>query len=1020
MLHLSRASPVPSSPANFGSSQPSQPFQFQPSGGTAGGGGFNFSAPSNGGFNNPFASNNGSASISDNDERRDPAGEPFGKRGRHVNGNDGDSVPLFAPMPSNPFGSTANGQQGGGGFSGFGQSNGMNGTQSQAATPAPIFSGFGQSQAAFNPTPTPQKAASFDFNFGAPAATAQPQSTSASFTFGQTQTPSQPKSTGFQFGSTAATSTPSSNLFGTSQAPSTNLFGSKPSTPALPATDLFGKKESSPAPSTNLFGSTSQAPAANLFGSTPAPSNPFGSRDASPAPTAPSTNLFGTQPSASSTFSSSVPAANNMFSQPASTPVQNPFASLNKPSAPTSFSTSGSTPNNLFGSRDPSPALSANGSTQPASVDQTPKPSASSLFGQQQQDTAPKPASTSLFGNTSQNSTSTMFGSPKPQTTSLFGNLGQTTNASSTPEKSSIQSSASNTLFGNTSKANNTELFGNLNKPVDKSVSDPQPNATPLFGATTTTSQSPTLFGQQTSSEVPSNSAPPSVSLPQTTQSSSIDMVQAPVNISQSQSTTTSPAKSLFSFGSASATPPPAPQPAKVSLFSSQPPLEPSASANDTPFTGPLSKNQISAQSSSVQQPTVSAINRSFEPGSIGESVERLRNSKPADKPTLDGTQYEELSIPRQIPDDLIKDLVPADFTEDQRKEFYCAYRIRALNKAMSNYFAGLQSAADPTNAIKFYNEQRKAFTDEIKSRKPKSLQTIARSDGAATKQSNATDGKRESSPTQPALSLAKTQAAPASSIFQSNGFSTVQPLNSASRPTSSLFATSVPNLPPPSSDTATPSKGKRKAEENLDQNNVDQHNKRPMRKIATPKVNGSHASPNTSNTANIFKDILDSPAKSPEKSPGKKTAALPTSSTISGDTTPKANPFGALFVPKSALKTDAAASPTPTLFTSKPAETPKTAGFTPPTSGLFGSKSADVTTSSPAKETSTFSGFKPAASTTAPTSTGGGFKMAGFTPGTAVNFASQFGKLKVKGDVMKATKLEPVLAAAKNPKAKL
>ena len=977
----SRASPGPqSAPLNFGSSQPTQSFgAFQPPGGIQNGGGFNFSA-SAGGFNNPFAASNGGASMSDNEDRRDPGEEPFGKKGRHVNGGDGGSVPLFASHMPQTFANPPSAQQSNSGFGGFGQPNSMSGTQSPAATPAPIFSGFGQTQSS-GPTfnATPQKAASFTFGT-APAASPQPQSVSASFPFGQTQsqTPSQPK---FQFGATAASSsTPASNLFGTPQATSTNLFASKPATPSLPANDLFAKKEASPAPSTNLFGSTSQTPSSNLFGSAPAATNPFGSRDASPAPT-PSTNLFNTQPSSSNIFGSSVPAGNTLFGQQSSTPAQtsstqNLFGSMPNAAA-TNFSAPAPAPNNLFGSRDPSPALSANGSAQGA---QSPKPAVSTLFGQQASDTPPKTVPSTLFGNSTPSST--LFGTPNTQATPLFGNLGQANNGGGPSEKTPAQSNGTSTLFSSTPKSSGTDLFGNLNKPVDKSVTEGAVEPKPLFGSQSPAPAASPLFGQPPTPVASSTSAPAFVSYPSSMTFLAANRLQS-TNLPSSTTPVASPSKPVFSFGVTAATPPAAPQPAKVNLFSN-------SNASESSTAGFLSTSNASNQDNGKQQAKTPSSSKSHPVGSIGESVERIKNFKPDGQKTQDGTTFGDLPIPSQIPDQYIEEFVPREFTENQRHEFYWAFRIRALNMAMSKFFAELQSSGDPAEALRYYQEQRKNFISHIKSRQTTNpYQSTDPPPKTAAPQATAAQSKRAPSPLRKATSPERSQAAPTSTEIQTNGAST------APRPTSSLFSSSVPSLPPPTSNSATPSsKSKRKAEDDLDQNNVDQHNKRPMRKIATPKVNGSTSSPSNSSTASIFRDVLESPSQSAEKSPAKKTAALPGSPAVSGSETPKANPFGSLFVPKSASKSATTASPASNLFSApNPVGTPKATGFAPTASGLFGAKSNDAAVPSPAKDAPAFSGFKPAAPTSNSSGSGGGFKMAGFTPGATINFASQFGK---------------------------
>lgn len=976
-----RASPVPSSQATFGQSQASQPFQFQPPGGSASGGGFNFAAPG-GSFNNPFANSNGQQ-LSENDERRDPGEEPFGKKGRHANGPDGDSVPLFAPIPSNPFGTVTNGQQQNGGmFSGFGQSNGVSVAPPQASTPTPVFAGFGQSQPAsnaFNPTPAAQPSTNFNFSFGAPAASPQPQAASTPFSFGQT--PSQPKSTGFQFGSTPANSAPTPNLFGSVQAAPTSLFGSAPQAPAANATtDLFGKKDALPAASFT-FGATAQPPAPSAFSSsTPAASNPFGSRDASPAPPVTASNLFGSQAPSSSLFSNSVPATSNIFGQKAPSPAPgpsapNPFSGLSQVSAPSMFSSSAPPANNLFASRDSSPA----NSTPPPTTEQTPK--ASFLFGSQSQQPASTATPSTLFGTSAQEP-SILFGEAKQVPASTpFGTSRQDVSGGSAAGKAADQPSSTSSLFGSTTNSSTSDLFGNLNKPVEAAVVDPKPQTATLFGANTV--------------PAPEISQPASSGNPFKFGSSSVSSLLLQIKCSQANTvkasvaspapTSASPIKSTFSFGSSQATPPPAPQPAKASLSSPQKAQDAPVAASKPPPTGMFPKLQPTPQPLTNGNTSSFMVKSALGEETVGSAVQRIKNSTPIDEQNHDGREFKDLSIAKQIPDEYMKDFVPSGFTDDQRKDFYCAYRIRALNKAMANYFGGLQSAADPANAIKFYIAQRKSFMDEVNTRNARDVQA-----GSPSKQQKSLEPSRSRSPTRnasPAKQTLTSNGAPA----QLNGTSAFEPSATVPSSTSSLVpGTSSTLLPPTNNVAPSPSKGKRKAEENLDQQNVDQMNKRPMRKIATPGSSGSTQSPGGgSSTSNIFKNILDSPSKAPEKSPIKKTANLPTPS-VSSNATPKANPFGSLFVPRTDISTDKIVALSSFLLAAKTNESPKSSGFTP-SKALPESKSTDT-------PKATAGGFMPAITTgftpSAPATTSAsiGFKMAGPTAGGPVNFASQFG----------------------------
>jgi hypothetical protein len=239
-----------------------------------------------------------------------------------------------------------------------------------------------------------------------------------------------------------------------------------------------------------------------------------------------------------------------------------------------------------------------------------------------------------------------------------------------------------------------------------------------------------------------------------------------------------------------------------------------------------------------------------------------------------------------------MRPLVPARFTEEQRKEFYVAYRMRALNKAMQGFFTHLSLGSEVSNALAFYEEQRLVIL------------------GSKAGRSDNLEGGVQAGEQRPAPISSQNKALPPPESQPTKG----QVGTSFQKPADNggqLFGTASPKpaFAPAPSVAASPAsaKGKRKAEVQLTK---DDEEEATERRLKTPKFNGATAG--GSSTSNIFKNIIDSPAKGGLE---KKVKALPATS---GDDAPRVNPFAALPLPASTTPT---ATP-PTSF-AKPAPQP-------------------------------------------------------------------------------------------------
>ena len=317
---------------------------------------------------------------------------------------------------------------------------------------------------------------------------------------------------------------------------------------------------------------------------------------------------------------------------------------------------------------------------------------------------------------------------------------------------------------------------------------------------------------------------------------------------------------------------------------------------------------------------------------------------------------YREMAAAARITEDFMRPLVPARFDDEQRKEFYLAYRMRCLNKAMQGFFTTLAMGSEVSNAIAYYQEQR--------------LVIIGGQVGSTTNPNgNAQHAGEER------LAKAFVNQDTAAQIPESRRQVPTSPKKPSDK-SGQLFSvgTASPRAsheaPPAVSAPPSSTKGKRKAEVQLTKD--DDEREETERRMKTPKFNA--ASTGGSNTSNIFKNIVDSPGKA---TPEKKVKSLPTTSE---DEAPRFNPFATLPLPPSASPKPAAPTPSAgNLFSLKPAsEAPNP--FLPKIGS--GTSTANAAVSSPGS-------IKP------PTST---IKPPTFATGP-VNFMAQFNQQASKSE---------------------
>jgi hypothetical protein len=277
---------------------------------------------------------------------------------------------------------------------------------------------------------------------------------------------------------------------------------------------------------------------------------------------------------------------------------------------------------------------------------------------------------------------------------------------------------------------------------------------------------------------------------------------------------------------------------------------------------------------------------------------------------------YADLDAAAQVAEDHMAPLVPADFDDDLRKQFYAAYRMRCLNKSMQHMFGAIPMSVDPTPILAHYNEQRFNIMSSVFP----ALKKRKTSDNEDQENENPSRRPNQGAPPAAAQSPAKRRMVDSEDQENENPVKRsrhvepqkhVQPMSNgeitshghtAATPKASLNGIE-PNSSIFNRDSALPSAGitaspspsrKRAAEEYITSETDKKPSVRPLRQINTPKPSETaELNASGSNTSNIFRNILDSPAKSPTKdSPQKNLASLPE---VSKSETPRLNPFSNL-----------------------------------------------------------------------------------------------------------------------------
>ena len=370
--------------------------------------------------------------------------------------------------------------------------------------------------------------------------------------------------------------------------------------------------------------------------------------------------------------------------------------------------------------------------------------------------------------------------------------------------------------------------------------------------------------------------------------------------------------------------PPPASQPVPNGMFPSS-----SQQANGSPNA----TERLQSRSSADLQPM--ADSPPSEPSTAGE-----------EEPNYDvGYILQDLDCARQIPDEFLAPLCPEEFDDELRLQFYGAYRMRSLNKAMEAFFGSLPYGADVTDVLDFYRTQREKILATIPRRvsKRKSADEDDQEDENPSKRSKPakppmsskpqlklraedSENQENENPLPPSSQMEPPKAAQTMSNSQAATTPKIS-LSGTNKSTMQFPSNAAPASPTPPAPLLT--KGKRKAAEELTKDN--NPNDSPLRQFKTPKTSGATFESNNSgsNTSNIFKNILDNPPKSPTKTSPRKVAhppatansegsranpfaGLPASPTKSSSTLPSTAPSANFFAPK-------AISTTPNMFSPKP-----------------------------------------------------------------------------------------------------
>jgi RanBP1 domain len=692
----------------------------------------------------------------------------------------------------------------------------------------------------------------------------------ASGPFGSAVQQDKPPNSPFQFGQTSKPPSSSAITFGSTPAPSpaaqtNNIFGS--TTPAVPVTQTksaFGSTTSAAPSSSNLFGAPTTAPSEVkpvnspfLFGQAFAPPSGSGINFGSgPASTPPISNVFG---SGKLQQSQQVPSILSSTTQQTAS-AANPFAHLNVPASPAS---------NVFGNQEQKAALPA--TSNMFSVSHSSQTSTTSnLFGDSNQ--TPLTPSKSTFFSQQQN--------PPAPANNVFGNLSKIMPSTTQPDSQSLQASAGS-VFGNKEVKVTNELFGNLNKPVDQSVTQPKlngdalesgPKATPLFSQPASTAN---IFGASKS--------------PVSPRLNYID-ARRRENSDPWKFTTAPATNGLKSSGSTQS----APQ-ASGTTFSPLKPLDAPASANQPPPNGmfpslgqaksPLKSNGIFSTPANSATPPVSESPR----------TEALRPEH-----ILIRQQMTDAS---QMTEESMAHLVTPHFNDYQKQMFYQGYRIHALNNVMSSFFASVRPDEDVAAILDFYTEQRTSVTNGSLTSKRRIGEDGAADDHPSKRlkqnvQSVLTESQEQQSKRKLDDEQDQENENPSKRTRQTEPSSSARGLTNGEasfggQPSASISTTSSQPWKTPSSGLAPSSETplKRKADGQITKDSV---SRSPLRQVKPLKTNGTvDVNLSGSSTSNIFRNILDTPAKSLGNiNPERKMAPLPETPK---DAAPRTNAFANL-----------------------------------------------------------------------------------------------------------------------------
>ena len=310
----------------------------------------------------------------------------------------------------------------------------------------------------------------------------------------------------------------------------------------------------------------------------------------------------------------------------------------------------------------------------------------------------------------------------------------------------------------------------------------------------------------------------------------------------------------------------------------------------------------------------------------------------------------------REMPDSEIEPKCPARFTSEQKKQFFAAYRLRALNKGIKSYINSAPPNADLSPALRHYLGRRDEILGPTSSKRK--LGEVENQQGSSNKRSKPSEGIMEQHIPRTSSPL-KTQP-----VLNSNGHVRPPSPEKASRslqpPTASpnklqqpVNGSTTPKVPPPSVSSfsqrseAPPSpspRGKRKAEVQItsDYPTEEEALEHQQSKATVPS--------GRSVTSSVFQSILEKPEPaSPNLGSPEKKSPSPTKA--QSPEKPRFNPFASLPMPPASTFTASPAATKPSLFdpkpvTGNPASSTNFFGLQSATqaSNLFGHKMTDST----------------------------------------------------------------------------